>query len=210
MKKTYTVNIGGLVFSIDEDAFRKLNGYLDELKVHLKNNPGSSEIMEDIERRIAELFKEKLKDRKEVIGLDDVEKVVGILGKPGDIGEESEEDTQGEKIKRGMPKRLYRDIDDKMIGGVCSGLGYYINIDPTWVRIVFVVAILLSGVSAVAYLILWIVVPPANTITEKLEMRGNPVNLSNIENAVKEEMGNMKSKFDDFVDKTKDHFKKKE
>ncbi len=209
MKKTYTVNIGGLVFSIDEDAFMKLNGYLDELKVHLKNNPGRSEIMEDIERRIAELFKEKLKDRKEVIGLDDVEKVVGILGKPGDIGEEGEEGSQYEKIKGGRPKRLYRDIDDKMIGGVCSGLGYYINIDPTWVRIVFAVAILLSGISVVAYLILWIVVPPANTITEKLEMRGDPVNLSNIENAVKDEMDKMKSKFEDFVDKTKDHFKRK-
>ncbi len=209
MKKTYTVNIGGFVFSIDEDAFNKLDKYLNELKRHLKNNPGSTEIIEDIEGRIAELFKENLKDRKEVISLDDVEKVIDILGKPGDIGEESEENAQGEKIRDGRVKRLYRDTDDRMIGGVCSGLGYYFNLDSTWVRIAFAITILLSGVSVVAYLILWIVVPPANTITEKIEMRGDPVNLSNIEKTVKEEMNKVKTEFEDFVEKIKNYFKKK-
>ncbi len=205
MKKTLTVNIGGVVFHIDSDAFQLLDNYLEEIKRFLKNSSNREEILADIENRIAELFKEKISAEKEVIILGDVQAVIEILGQPGEFGEE-EATYQSASFKHS--KRLFRDVDHRMIGGVCSGLGSYFNLDPTVVRIIFTAAILLSGASVVAYIILWIVVPPALTANEKQEMQGKPMDLSNIEESVKKEMKAVRNKLEDLSVQFRERFGK--
>jgi phage shock protein PspC (stress-responsive transcriptional regulator) len=149
--------------------------------------------MNDIESRIAELFQEKMTKEEEVISMKLVNEVIEIMGDPDEIIDTSEEKTSGSKSSysssyhRGRSKRLYRDTENSVIGGVSSGLGAYFNIDPLIVRILFVVFLFVGGSSLLIYLILWIVLPKAETSAQKLEMRGEPVNVSNIEKKVKAE-----------------------
>lgn len=208
MKKTLNINIKGIIFHLDEDAYTKLNSYLEEIKAHFRNKKGQEEIINDIENRIVELFQQKLNDKKQVIVIDDVEEVIGIMGHPADFDEDSEEDQVSYLIQKGK-KRLFRNIDDRMLGGVCSGLGAYFNIDATWVRIAFLLALFLAGGSGLVYIVLWIVIPPARTVSEKLEMQGDPVTISNIEKAFKEEMNEIKDKLDDLTEQAKQSFRKK-
>lgn len=210
MKKTLSINIRGIVFNIDEDAYQKLNSYLSEIYRHYKNQPGCDEIVSDIENRIVELFQERLSENKQVITIADVTEVIRILGHPSDFDRELEEDTppMGNKSTRG-PKRLYRDPESRVIGGVCSGLGAYFNIDPVWFRLLFVLAVIFAGTGILLYLILWIVLPPARTVSERLEMRGDPIDIDNIEKSVRKEMNDVKDKFGDFAEQAKQTFKKK-
>ncbi len=208
MKKTLNINIKGIIFHLDEDAYTKLNSYLEEIKAHFRNKKGQEEIINDIENRIVELFQQKLNDKKQVIVIDDVDEVIGIMGHPADFDEDSEEDQVSYLIQKGK-KRLFRNIDDRMLGGVCSGLGAYFNIDATWVRIAFLLALFLAGGSGLVYIVLWIVIPPARTVSEKLEMQGDPVTISNIEKAFKEEMNEIKDKLDDLTEQAKQSFRKK-
>ena len=215
MKKTLTVNISGIVFHIDDDAFIKLDRYLEAIRGHFSGDEGCDEIIAGIEGRIAEMFQEKVSSSKQVITLEDVREVIGQLGEPEQII--GDEDT-GEKKKTGEPrheeyeprasKRLYRDPDDKYIGGVCSGLGAYFQVDPTWMRLLFIVAIF-AGFGILLYIILWIVIPRARTTAEKLEMRGERVNLSNIEKSIKEDLQDIKKNLRDISEETRDAFKKK-
>lgn len=210
MKKTLSINIRGIVFNIDEDAYQLLNDYLSDINRHYKNQPGHEDIMSDIENRITELFLAKLNDKKQVINITDVEEIVLVLGRPTDFEQELDEDIPSytHTEKRG-PKRLFRDPDNRMVGGVCSGLGAYFSIDPVWFRLAFVFAVLLGGSGILVYLILWIILPSARTASERLEMRGEPINIDNIEKAVKEEMKDVKEKFGEFADQAKQTFKKK-
>jgi len=105
-------------------------------------------------------------------------------------------------------KRLYRNMDDRILGGVCSGLGAYVNLDPVIVRVIFVIATL-SGISILVYLIMWIVIPPALTTAKKLEMQGDPVNIENIEKTIRKEMGHLKDKLNDLTEQAKNTFKRK-
>ncbi|MEE4260193.1 MAG: PspC domain-containing protein, partial [Bacteroidales bacterium] len=127
---------------------------------------------------------------------------------PADFDEDSEDDRAFHLSGKGK-KRLFRNIDDRMLGGVCSGLGAYFNIDATIVRIIFLLALFLAGGSILVYVVLWIVIPPARTVSEKLEMQGDPVTISNIEKAFKEEMNEIKDKLDDLTEQAKQTFKKK-
>lgn len=201
MKKTVTINISGIIFHIDEDAYDRLNRYMSRLKRHFAKMEGRDEIITDIEARIAELLQEKITDSKQVIIIADIEKVVKILGEPSEMEGEIETDAETEQSHRyRRAKRLYRDSDNKKIAGVASGLSAYLNIDdPLWMRLLFVVSIFISGAGIIAYGILWIVVPEAITTTEKLEMRGEPVNISNIERSFRDEFGNVKDKFNDIA-----------
>jgi phage shock protein PspC (stress-responsive transcriptional regulator) len=211
MKKTLTVNISGVVFHIDEDAYDKLNRYLGRIRQSFASEEGCDEILSGIEGRIAEMFQEKIKDHRQVVTLEDVKEVIGQLGEPEQIsGEETQEKEApraGAYTERG-PRRLYRDPDDKYIGGVCGGLGAFFDIDPTWMRIIFLIGIF-AGFGIILYLILWIVIPKARTTAEKLEMRGEKVNLSNIERSIKEDIQDIKRNLKDLSEETRDVFKKK-
>ncbi len=211
MKKTVSINISGIIFHIDDDAYERLSRYLNSIKRHFSKMEGRDEIIADIEGRIAEVLQEKLKDNKQVISIGDIDEVVKLMGEPYEMDDENEHEPAEEyrTYTYRKPKRLYRDPDDRMIAGVAGGLAAYFNIDPVWVRVLFVVSLFISGAGLIAYIILWIVVPEARTTAEKLEMRGEPVNISNIERSVREEFENMKGKFNEFTNGAKETFKKK-
>lgn len=194
MKKTVTVNIAGMVFYIDDDAYSVLSSYLNSVKKEFKAMKGGDEVYEDIEIRIAELFTERLKNNRQVISIKEVEEVIAILGEPSDFSDntDSRQYTSGRKQST---KRLYRDADNRIVGGVCSGLATYWHIDPTLVRLVFVVLTFVGGGGLIIYLILWIILPEATTVAQKLEMRGEPVNLSNIGAFFRDEFENVKRSF---------------
>jgi len=206
MKKTLTISISGIVFHIEEDAYEKLHRYLEAISAHFKGFEGREEVLADVEARIAEILQSKLSPGKEVITLADVEEVVSIMGQPSDYGpgeETGETEKEPPPSYSRIPKRLYRDTERKMIGGICSGLAAYFNIDPVWVRIIFIVLVFISGTGLLVYLILWLAVPEARTAAEKLEMRGEPVTVSNIERSVSDEMHELKDKFKGYASKAR-------
>jgi len=189
MKKTIKINLGGVVFHIDEDAYDLLRNYLDQLDARFNAAPGGSEILADIETRMAELFQARITTEKEVLTLNDATEIIDIMGEPeeieGEIPEEEPVSFTREPGRRG--RRMYRDPDNQVIGGVCSGLGAYLNIDPVFVRILFVVFTLAYGAGLLIYFLLWAVIPEARTAAEKLEMYGEEVNVFNIEKKVRQE-----------------------
>ena len=210
MKKTFTINISGRVFHIDEDAFEKLQRYLDTIKSHFRGFEGRDEIIADIESRISELLFPKITEGRQVVVIADIDEVIGIMGQPSDFAPEEgheERATPPQEIYV-TTKRLYRDPDNKMIGGVSSGIAAYFDIDPLRIRLFFVL-FTFTGFGIPLYIILWMVVPQARTTAEKLEMRGEPVNVSNLERSVREEFGSIKDKFGDRTQKGKESYKKK-
>jgi phage shock protein PspC (stress-responsive transcriptional regulator) len=197
MRKTLNINLGGLAFIIDENAFELLHTYLEALKRKFNNATEREEILNDIETRIAEMLNQKLASRKEVVGLEDVQFVTEAMGKPEDIaGEDAEEEipsqpTTGTSNQSGtqtVHKKLFRDPDDAKIGGVISGLCHYFGIsDPVWMRIAAIILVFLtSGTVILLYLLLLIVVPKASTAAEKLQMKGEPININTIEKEIKD------------------------
>ncbi|MEE4175928.1 MAG: PspC domain-containing protein [Bacteroides sp.] len=212
MKKTLTVNISGIVFHIDEDAYEKLNQYLASVRRHFTPDDGCDEIMADIESRIAETLQEKISDSKQVVSLQDVQAVISQLGEPDQIGGEEEPATEeaGKRIRtEKTQRRLYRDPENAILGGVAGGLGAYFQVDVTWIRVAFVLFTFVYGFGPLLYLILWIVVPKARSTAEKLEMRGEKVTISNIERTIREELGDVKKNLQDFSEEAQDTFKKK-
>jgi phage shock protein PspC (stress-responsive transcriptional regulator) len=196
MNKTVNINIGGLFFHIDEDAYQKLSKYFDAIKRSLSNSSGKEEIMKDIEMRVAELFTDRQQSDKHVINTKDVDEVVAVMGQPEDyrIDEDANSQTTSNFNSTGR-KKLYRDKERGSIAGVCKGLGYYFGIDATWIKIAFLATAFAGfGFGIVVYLILWIATPEALTTSEKLEMRGEPVTISNIEKKVREEFENVSDK----------------
>ncbi len=199
MNKTVNINLANILFHIDEKAFNKLQRYLEAIKRSFEGTTGSDEIIADIEARIAELFQEKMENERQVITMKEVDEVINIMGQPEDymVDEDIFEDTyQASEKKRKRVKRLYRDIDSKYIGGVCSGLGHYLGLDAIWIRLFFIFFALFTGFGFIAYILLWILVPEAATTSQKLDMKGEAINISNIERKVKEG-------FDDVADKVK-------
>jgi phage shock protein PspC (stress-responsive transcriptional regulator) len=186
MKITISINLGGYSFNIDEDAYAELKMYLRNLELHFAGEESSSEILSDIETRIAELFRSGLTTYKQVIDMDDVRHAISVLGTPEDISD-NEGTSSGKKFSSPGYHRMYRDPDNRIIGGVCSGMGAYWDIDPVIVRIIFIALLLAGGIGAIVYLILYIVLPEARTTAQKIEMKGEPVNIHNIKEAVKKE-----------------------
>jgi len=277
MKKNISINIGGIIFHIEEDGFDRLKSYLDSVNSYFSSFEDSKEIIEDIEGRIAEIFLAKLDDGKQIINKEDVEELIATMGTTKDFEEtiESEPETKEKEQQAGAeetsqekeeepaasqekPKRLYRDNKRKVVGGVAAGLANYFGVDPIWIRllmiallfniffwglssfifiayivlwiaipgndyleedkavkklfrnsdeqvlggvasgissyfeidpvvmrVIFVFSILLGGAGLIAYIVLWIITPEAKSITEKMQMQGEPVTLSNIEDNVK-------------------------
>lgn len=195
MKKTFTVNLGNMVYNIDDDAYQVLKAYLDNIEEYFSADRDRDDIMNDIEGRISELFAPLINAGKQVLNVTDVENVIGIMGDPREIGG-SEKKAQSEYRTgyRSRPRRLYRDPDDRVIGGVCGGLGAYFDIDPLIMRIIFVILFFVFF-GLIIYLVLWIAVPEARTTAQKIEMRGDPVNVSNIGKFVKDEYESVKRSF---------------
>lgn len=196
MNKTVNINIGGLFFHIDEDAYQKLSKYFDAIKRSLSNSSGKEEIMKDIEMRVAELFTERQKSDKHVINTKDVEEVVTIMGQPEDyrIDDVAEEAKPFNYVSTSR-KKLYRDKERGSIAGVCTGLGHYFGVDSAWIKIAFLATAFAGfGFGIVVYLILWIALPEALTTSEKLEMRGEPVTISTIEKKVRAEFDSVSDK----------------
>lgn len=201
MNKTVNINLAGIFFHIDEDAYAKLQHYLDAIKRSFTNTQGKEEIIADIEARIAELFNEKKKEDRQVIGIKEVEEVIAIMGQPEDymVDEEIFEDEPVyTKTTKSSGKQLFRDTEHSYVGGVSSGLGHYLGIDFIWVRILWILlTIFSSGAFILIYIALWIFVPEAKTTADKLAMRGEEVTISNIEKKIREGFDNVTGKVKD-------------
>ena len=203
MKKTINVNLAGIIFYIDEDTYQHFSDYLNAVRKQFSNAEERDEIVADIEARIAELLQEKLSDAKQVVTRQDVDAIISIMGSPEDYKVDEEEETSGastssstySRTEYAGPKRLYRNPDDKILGGVSGGLGAYFGMDPLWIRLIWVALIFGAGTGFLLYIILWIVMPEAKTTAQKLQMRGEPINIDNIEKSVKEEMKEVKDRF---------------
>lgn len=197
MKPTVRVSIGGLAFNIEEDAYQVLSDYLQSLRKHFEGNPEADEIIADIESRLSELLQMRMSKSEGAITIEDALDTIKIMGNPKDFGDAASEETSA-PIDDNEPvtdsfrkKRLFRDLDNKVIGGVCSGLGHYFKIDVTLIRLLFAALFFLlfffrhSGPSCVivigVYVVLWIVMPAARTFNQKLKMTGTNPSIENIE-----------------------------
>jgi len=193
MDKTVSISLGGFSFIIDEIAFRKLKIYLEDVRISLHGTEGIDDIIEDVEIRIAELFRDRIKFR-EVVNDDDVDFVIATMGHPNQYRVEDEEEvviktTINERVEAKQErKKLFRDPDDKIISGLSAGLAHYFGLDPWAIRAVWLVfgflGIFTAGVSFLlvlsCYIILLILVPKANTTSEKLQMYGKPANIETL------------------------------
>ena len=200
MNKTVNINLAGIVFHIDENAFETLNNYLNALKNHFKNEEGGDEILKDIEGRIAELFTKRL-DKKEAISLTDINEITTIMGDPSQYDDEIEQEQSQESqdkeedLRKGKRRKVFRDEEDRMIGGVCRGMAHYFDINVLFCRIIFIGILFLIGPGApFLYIMFWIALPSAKTTAEKLEMKGEKVNINNIEKNIKDELNIIENK----------------
>jgi phage shock protein PspC (stress-responsive transcriptional regulator) len=184
MNKTVTVNISGIVFHIEVDAYDTLKNYLNKIKGYFNNSEEREEIMTDIEARIAELFSNMMDDKNQVITSENVVSVIETMGKPEQyIDEDVEEENEFESSRESKPKsdkKLFRNPDDRVLGGVASGLASYFGLDAVWLRLFFVLTFIFAGFGPFLYIILWIVMPEAKTASDKLKMKGDPINVTNI------------------------------
>jgi len=194
MNKTVNINLGGMIFHIDENAYLKLQNYLNAVRRSFAGASGEDEIVSDIESRIAELFSQKLQHDKQVVSNKEIDEVIEVMGQPEDymVDEDIfEDEPRASRTNNTRSNRkFYRDIDNKYIGGVSSGLGHYFGIDALWVRLLWIVLVFTFGTGILFYILLWILIPEAHTTAEKIAMTGDPVNISNIEKKIKEELDN--------------------
>lgn len=186
MKKVIDVSVGGVNFTLEEDAYTRLKNYLQRFENTIADKHEAKEVMEDVEARVAEIFLKERKYPNQVINVDIVQTVVELLGEieqpsaePIDdpFSEEGYRDEDGYTIGK---KGYYRDVDNKMIGGVCAGVGAYLGVDVTLVRILLVFSLLFYGITFFLYLILWLVIPPTRSILDKLRMHGYALTADNI------------------------------
>ncbi len=218
MTKVFNINLGGVPFTIDENAYETLSSYLKTIHNHFRSSEGYEEITTDIEARMAELFQEKMGSRQ-IVSLKDVNSVITIMGTPADFGAEPLDDAAtadepksafGKKYKIKTGKRLFRNPDEEVVGGVCSGIAAYFGIaDPLWVRLVFILFTFTGGFAIPLYFILWAILPKAESASDKLAMRGEPINASNIGKIIEEEFDHVSKKVVELGDELKNEFKSK-
>ncbi|MCX8081270.1 MAG: PspC domain-containing protein [Bacteroidia bacterium] len=203
MKKNIHIQPGGYGFLIEEDAYAALQAWLDKVKSNLASDPYREEIIRDLEHRLAELWFEKHQSQTP-LQISDVQKAIEILGEPESVAnntnaEEKSKSTAHpeEKIK----KRLFRDPDDFVLGGVCSGIAAYLNVDPVFVRLAAVLLLFVAGTSFWVYIILWIIIPEAKTYSQKLQMRGEPWNWDNLREEVRKKSTHISNESKGFFSK---------
>jgi phage shock protein PspC (stress-responsive transcriptional regulator) len=205
MKRVVQINLGGHPITIDDDAYEQLSRYLKAIDRSFEDLDGHDEILQDIELRIAELFQERLKGRL-IVSMPDVDAIIEVMGKPETFREEEgaagakqthhrQQTKESSKFRYRPGKKLYRDPDNKIIGGVCAGLAAYFGIpDPVWVRLFFVVLFFTGGFGVLTYLVLLVIVPNAVTSADKLAMRGEAVNIDTIAKAVEKQFQDLSDK----------------
>lgn len=201
MNKVININLGGHALTIDDDAFHSLEKYLNTLKRHFKGSVGYENIIQDIEVRMAEIITENMGGRK-IATMSDVKVAMDRMGRPEQLSDDSEERdsyyTESTSDKIYTDRRLFRDPDNKVIAGVCSGLSAYFGIsDPIWLRLGFIFTVLFAGFGVLPYIILWIAVPEARTSAEKLSMHGEPVNINSIAHKIQDEVSDLSRKISD-------------
>lgn len=210
MKKTWNVNLGGMVYQIDEDAYQELKDYLQDVKSHLGEEASSEEVLNDVEQRIGELFTQWMQGRRQVVTVLDVRKVIQVLGRPdqydatknaaSDNDAKNESKNQAASPASGRrPRRLYRDTDNAFVGGVCAGFAAYLNVGIVWVRLVYLLFFCFGGTGLFFYLVCWVIIPEAKTVAQRLEMQGENVTIENIEKKVREEYDRVKDRVEDYV-----------
>lgn len=205
MKKVLQINLGGIPFTVDDDAYVQLEKYLNAVDKSFRHLDGHDDILQDIENRIAELIQEQIKHRQ-IVTLADVEAMMNIMGKPEDFQEETQANrsqrafsgADHDKFEFRPGKRLFRDKENKVVGGVCAGLAAYFGIaDPVWVRLIMVLFAMTFGSGVLFYFIMMIIVPEAKTAADKLAMRGEPANINNIANAIEKEFQSISDKINE-------------
>ncbi len=213
MNRISNINLGGFPFTIDEDAFNHLDKYLKTIHKHFRKSDSYEEITTDIETRMAELFQDKLEGRP-IVTLPDVKNVIDIMGTPEDFGaadpfvDEAPNSSGKWKIKTG--KRLFRNPEQEAIAGVCSGIAAYFGIqDPLWVRLLFILLAFTGGFAVVAYIILWAVLPKAETSSDRLAMRGEQANVETISKIIEEELDHVTKKVGEIGEELKSEFQSK-
>lgn len=214
MNKVHNINLGGQAFTIDDDAYDHLQTYLNSLAKHLGSKSiETDEIISDIEYRIGELFHQNLGART-IITIKDVNDAISIMGTvedfkssesdsiPLDNDEEEIPFTKSSGSTRFKPgKQLFRDPDNKVIGGVCSGLANYLGIsDPLWVRLAWAIAFFMGGLGFMVYIVAMLIIPEAKTSLDKRSMKGEPIDISDIVNSVEDEIQEWSGRISDWAD----------
>jgi phage shock protein PspC (stress-responsive transcriptional regulator) len=204
MNKTIIININGTVFHIEEDAYEILKAYMTNVKRHFMNSADSLEITTDIENRIAEMFNEiLLKESKQVVVDTDVQNVINQMGHVEDFEEFADDNTNGNAFYNTGERRLFRDPDDRIISGVCSGIANYFNMQPVWIRLAFALTFFFFGSGLLLYIILWIVIPQAVTRADRMAMRGQRPDLQGFKMNLQEEMSSMRGHFSNLQDEAR-------
>jgi len=193
MNKTVSIHLQGAPFIFEEQAYDRLNSYLQQLKQVLQKEEGSDEILQDVELRMVELLQQHLTTFKQVVELELVEQIIQKLGNPEDFSDETVGTDETSSVQdTAIEKRLFRDGDRAMIGGVCAGVSAYFNIDVVIVRVIYICCFLTFGIGFLLYIVLWAIIPLAKTSSDKLRMKGQHVNIEN-----------MKSELGDAADRIK-------
>jgi len=197
MNKILNFNIGNQLFNIEEDAYKGLNNYLKTLKTYFKYDKDSNEIMQDLENRMAEIFTESISKKKPFVTQQDVENMMVKLGRTEDfdpVVKGKITDKSGSVASKALTtsrkilkKKLMRDPNDRIIGGVCAGLGHYFGISSTIIRLILLALFLGAGVGFFLYIILWMIMPLAKSPSDFMLMRGLPIDDSSV-------IGNIKAK----------------
>lgn len=208
MNKTIDINLGGRAFTLDDRAYDVLRAYLPDLRHAMRGQDGLEEVMADIEARLAEIFIERLTDGRNVVTSEDVSAARAMLGEPADFGSETEPSQDAGTPGRGgsggasgartSHRRLYRDEEEGIIGGVSAGLAAYLNVEMTWIRVAWVVLVLLGGAGVPFYLLMWIITPSAKTSAERLAMKGESATVENIRRTVERELERANQKIKGF------------
>lgn len=185
MNRIISINLGGYALSIEEDAYDLLRNYLRKLEAHFASNPNGREIVSDIEARLAEMFSERLQAGKSFVSGLDVEEVIAQMGNPSELNDE-ESFSEGSTHIR---KKLFRDTEEGILGGVCSGLSIYFQIDVVWIRVIWLVLFFFGGIGFIPYLLLWIIIPAARNKADRLAMEGKSPNLKNFQESFVDEAG---------------------
>ncbi|MEZ4966681.1 MAG: PspC domain-containing protein [Saprospiraceae bacterium] len=212
MNKILNINLGGYAITIDDDAYEYLSNYIESIRKRFSESEGRDEIVHDIETRLGELITQSMGTRT-IVMLPDVEAAIEVMGKPEDFGDPAEESsstgssagsssssTGKAKSSIRTGKRLFRDEEDAVVGGVCSGLSAYFGMhDPVWMRLIFVLLTFLSaGFWIPAYILLWILVPQARTAADRLSMRGEPINVDNIAREIEDSFDRLSTKVNEY------------
>lgn len=190
MKKVINITVGGVIFLIEEDAYESLNNYLGAIRKHFSKDKSGEEILDDIECSVADKFSKK---NGTAISQENVEEVIAQMGKIEDFTGDDSQKNDNQSSESEQKRKLYRNPEDKIIGGVCSGIAAYFDIDSTIVRLALLVSLFFGGIGLVAYIVLWIAMPEAKTLTQQLEMRGEGTTLKDIENSVKNQVQKLKN-----------------